>query len=161
MLPYGSFNSIITKNTEFMSCVDVNQNMLYQAILGAVPNSPFLKEAINICVNNIRQRKTEYGDLGVTGPKVMGMAVNICLKRTIHKNLNDIMDDKIVLLRWNSHKNPKYLEISNTIFACHKYTKLLKDEEVEEEIKYWIMLSGKEHYSVLFRNERVFKDKLL
>lgn len=160
MLVYNSFESIITKKTEFMSCIDVNKNMIYQAILGAVPQSPFMKEAIDLCVDIIANRKNNVGDLGITGPKVMGVAVNMVLKRTIHKDLLNIHDDRVTLLRWNSLKSPKYLEISNTIFACHKYTKLLTDKEVDEETKHWIILSGKQHYSILYKEDNIYKVKL-
>jgi mannosyltransferase OCH1-like enzyme len=160
MLPYLSFDSIVSKQTEFMSCVDVNQNMVYQAILGCAPQSAFMKQAIDLSIENIKKRKNNVGDLGITGPKVMGMAVNLVLKRTINKDLADINDPRMVLLRWDSFKNPKYLELSNTIFACHKYTKLLTDEEVDNELKYWIMLSGKQHYSVLYRENKVYKTEL-
>ena len=157
MLVYASFDTIIQKQTEFMSCVDVNQNMVYQAILGAIPNSKFLKIAIDLCVDNITKRKNDIGDLGITGPKVMGNAINKVLKRTINEDLTNLHNDKIVLLRWDSFKYPKYLELNNSIFACHKYTKLMTDEEANEETKYWIMLSGKEHYSVLYNHNRIYK----
>lgn len=161
MLVYSSFNSIIGKKTEFMSCVDVNQNMLYQAILGAVPNSVFMKEALDLCVDIISKKKNDVGDLGITGPKVMGMATNIVLKRTIHEDLTNVNDERITFLKWNSLRYPKYLELNNTIFACHKYTKLLTDDEVDEEIKSWIILSGKEHYSSLYNNNNIYKTTLL
>jgi mannosyltransferase OCH1-like enzyme len=160
MYPYLSFDSIITKSTEFMSCVDVSQNMLYQAILAAAPKSAYMKHAIDECLVNIRKRRLDVGDLAVTGPKVMGNALNQALKRNPGTDLTDIVDPRVVLLRWNSLKAPKYLQDGNTLFACHKYTKLLTDEEVQEETVLWLMLTGKEHYSGAYRNARVYKDPL-
>jgi mannosyltransferase OCH1-like enzyme len=161
MFPYTSFESVITDKTEFMTCIDVTPNMAYQAILGSVPKSPVLKYAIDKCVEHIEQDKKDTGDLGVTGPKVIGMAINHWLKRTVHENLNTITDPKVTLLHWNSTKSPKYVESDKEIFCCHKYTKLLTHEEVDEETRYWMMLTGKQHYSVCYRKGILYKYPLL
>ena len=143
-----------------MSCIDVTQNMLYQAILGVAPKSEYMKNAIDRCVENIRNRKMTSSDLAVTGPGVAGEALNKTLKRPLDKEFTDLKDDRVVLLQWNSIKAPKYLLNDKEIFCCHKYTKLLLDSEVDEETNYWLMLTGKEHYSILYRNNKVYKDKL-
>lgn len=160
MYPYMSFDSIITNQTEFMSCIDVSQNMLYQAILGVEPKSSCMRKAIDECVQNIRERSLSENDLSITGPRVMGNALNSFLKRPIDSDLGEVKDERLVLLEWNSKKAPKYLQDDKDIFCCHKYTKLLLDSEVDEETNYWLMLTGKEHYSVLYRNNKVFKDSL-
>lgn len=160
MYPYLSFDSIITNKTEFMSCIDVTTNMLYQAILGVAPKSEYMKNAIDRCVENIRNRKMANSDLSVTGPGVAGEALNKTLKRPLDKEFTDLKDERVVLLQWNSIKAPKYLLNDKEIFCCHKYTKLLLDSEVDEETNYWLMLTGKEHYSILYRNNKVYKDKL-
>lgn len=161
MYPYMSFDSIITKKTEFMSCVDVTQNMLYQAILGVEPKSSYMRNAIDECVKNIKARTFTDSDLAVTGPRVMGIALNQSLKKKLDDDFTNLKDDRIVLLHWNSLKVPKYLQDEkNNIFCCHKYTKLLLDSELDEENNYWLMLTGKEHYSVLFRSNKIFKDRL-
>jgi mannosyltransferase OCH1-like enzyme len=160
MYPYLSFDSIITKDTEFMSCIDITQNMLYQAILGVEPKSKYMRHAIDECVKNIRDRSIVESDLAVTGPRVMGIALNRALNRDIDQDFTNLNDKRIVLLQWNSLKAPKYLLDDKNIFCCHKYTKLLLDSELDEETNYWLMLTGKEHYSILFRNNKVFKDRL-
>lgn len=160
MYPYLSFDAIITKETEFMSCIDCTPNMLYQAILAVKPQSSYMQYAIDECVENIRKRRLRIGDLAITGPRVMGRALNKCLERPVEKDLTDIQDPRIVLLLWNSIKAPKYLMSGEDIFACHKYTKLLTDKEVTEETTQWLMLTGKEHYSSSFRHNRIYKDKL-
>lgn len=160
MYPYLAFEAIVTKETEFMSCIDCTPNMLYQAILGVAPKSSFMRYAIDESVENIRKRRGRIGDLAVTGPRVMGRALNKVLKRNVNRDLTDIEDRRIVLLRWNTTKAPKYLMNADEIFACHKYTKLLTDREVDEETTQWLMLTGKEHYSASYRNQRIFKDKL-
>jgi hypothetical protein len=160
MYPYMSFDSIITKKTEFMSCTDVTQNMLYQAILGVEPNSAYMRNAIDECVKNIRERRITESDLAITGPRVMGIALNKTLKRGEDEDFTNLKDERVVLLQWNSLKAPKYLQDDKNIFCCHKYTKLLLDSELEEENNYWMMLTGKEHYSVLFRNHKIYKDRL-
>jgi len=160
MYPYMSFDSIITNNTEFMSCVDVSQNMLYQAILGVEPKSQCMRNAIDECVKNIRERNLADNDLAVTGPRVMGIALNKFLKRSEESDLDTIKDERVVLLEWNSKKAPKYLQDNDNIFCCHKYTKLLLESEINEETDYWLMLTGKEHYSILYRNNKVYKDIL-
>lgn len=161
MFPYTSFDSIITKDTEFMTCIDVTPNMAYQAILGAVPNSPVLKYAIDKCVEIIKARRTNTGDLGVTGPKVIGMAINHWLKRTIHENLTTITDKRISLLEWNSERQPKYLQYNKEdMFCCHKYTKLLSNTEADEETALWVMLTGKPHYSIYYRKGLIYKPPL-
>lgn len=160
MYPFLSFDSIVTKETEFMSCIDGAPNELYQAILAAVPGSVYLQHAIDECVENIQKRRNRIGDLAITGPRVMGRALNKGLGRPLNKNLEDIVDTKLALLRWDSKKVPKYLMSQDEIFACHKYTKLLSDKEVQEETAFWLTLTGKEHYSVMYRNNRVYKDDL-
>lgn len=160
MYPYMSFDSIITNNTEFMSCVDVSQNMLYQAILGVEPKSQCMRNAIDECVKNIRERNLADSDLAVTGPRVMGIALNKFLKRPEESDLDTVKDERVVLLEWNSKKAPKYLQDNDNIFCCHKYTKLLLESEINEETDYWLMLTGKEHYSILYRNNKVYKDSL-
>jgi hypothetical protein len=160
MYPYMGFDSIITKNTEFVSCIDVTQNMLYQAILGAAPGNKAIRLAIDKCVQNIRERSVATSDLAVTGPGVMGSALNKSMGRPEEKDLTDIRDERVVLLQWNSLKAPKYLQDDKDIFCCHKYTKLLLDSEVHEETNYWLMLTGKEHYSILYRNHKLYKDSL-
>jgi mannosyltransferase OCH1-like enzyme len=161
MYPYASFDSIITNKTEFMTCIDVTPNMAYQAILGSVPKSPVLKYAIDKCVENIQNRRKNTGDLGVTGPKIIGMAINHWLKRTIHEHLTKIQDERISLLQWNSIRSPKYLQLGKDIFCCHKYTKLLSNEEVDDETRHWMMLTGKQHYSIYYRKGNVYKFPLL
>lgn len=160
MYPYMGFDSIITKDTEFLSCIDVTQNMLYQAILGVAPKSKAIRFAIDECVRNIRERSVADSDLAVTGPRVMGSALNKSLNRPIDQDLTDIKDNRVVLLQWNSLKAPKYLQDDKNIFCCHKYTKLLLDSELSEETNYWMMLTGKEHYSILYRNNKIYKDSL-
>jgi mannosyltransferase OCH1-like enzyme len=160
MYPYMSFDSIITNNTEFMSCVDISQNMLYQAILGVEPKSQCMRNAIDECVKNIRERNLADSDLAVTGPRVMGIALNKFLKRSEESDLDTVKDERVVLLEWNSKKAPKYLQDNDNIFCCHKYTKLLLESEINEETDYWLMLTGKEHYSILYRNNKVYKDSL-
>lgn len=160
MYPYLSFDSVITKETEFLSCVDCNPNMLYQAILGVAPKSELMQLAIDECVDNIKRRQNRIGDLAITGPRVMGRALNKWLKRPPQKDLDDVDDKRVLLLRWNSVKIPKYLMLQEEIFACHKYTKLFTDKEIESENSLWMILTGKEHYSVSYRDNRVYKDAL-
>jgi len=160
MYPYVSFDSVITKDTEFLSCVDCTPNMLYQAILAVAPKSDLMQLAIDECVDNIKRRQNRIGDLAITGPRVMGRALNKWLKRPAQKDLDDVDDPRVLLLRWNSVKIPKYLMLGEEIFACHKYTKLFTDKEIESENSLWMILTGKEHYSVSYRNNRVYKDTL-
>lgn len=161
MFPYLSFDSVISKSTEFLSCVDVSESMLYQAILGAAPKSKYMRYAIDECVLNIKKRILSNTDLGVTGPRVMGNALNRALKREPGSSLRDVMDPRVVLLQWNSLKAPKYLQDAQNIFACHKYTKLMTEAEVHKETTLWLMLTGKEHYSGAYQANRVYKEPLL
>jgi hypothetical protein len=160
MYPYLSFDSVITKDTEFMSCIDGTPNMLYQAILGVAPDSALMQYAIDECVDNIKRRQNRLGDLAITGPRVMGRALNKWLNRPLNKDLDDIDDKRVLLLRWNSVKIPKYLMLRDEMFACHKYTKLFTDKEIESETTLWLILTGKEHYSSSYRNNRIYKDTL-
>jgi hypothetical protein len=160
MYPYASFNSVITKEAEFMSCIDGTPNMLYQAILGALPQSSYMKNAIDECLDNIKRRQNRIGDLAITGPRAMGRALNKSLGFPLGQGFLKLDDKRIVLLRWNSTKIPKYIMNQNEIFACHKYTKLLSEREIQDETSLWLLLTGKEHYSVSYRNNRIYKDIL-
>lgn len=160
MYPYASFDTVVTKDAEFMSCIDITPNMLYQAILGVVPQSTYMRNAIDECLDNIKRRQNRIGDLAITGPRVMGRALNKSLGQPVTQDFLKLDDKRIVLLKWNSTKIPKYLMNQDDIFACHKYTKLLSEKEVQEETSLWMLLTGKEHYSVFYRNNRVYKDVL-
>ena len=160
MYPYASFDSVITRDTEFMSCIDGTPNMLYQAILGAIPQSVYMKGAVDECLDNIKRRLNRIGDLAITGPRVMGRALNKALKLPVGQDFLNLDDKRVVLLRWNSTKIPKYLMNQDEIFACHKYTKLLSEKEIQDETSLWLLLTGKEHYSVSYRNNRIYKDVL-
>jgi len=160
MYPYASFDSVITKETEFMSCIDGIPNMLYQAILGAIPASSYMQNAIDESLDNIKRRQNRIGDLAITGPRAMGRALNKTLGLPLGQDFLKLDDKRIVLLRWNSVKIPKYIMNQDEIFACHKYTKLLSEREVQGETSLWLILTGKEHYSVSYRNNRIYKDLL-
>lgn len=160
MYPYMSFDSIISDDTEFVTCIDLSKNMAYQAILGCAPGNKFIKSVINECIKNIKNRSNDNGCLNITGPGTLGIAINETLGRDKNRDLTDITDDTIHFLNWSSNKAPKYLETKTDIFSCHKYNKLLTDEEVQEENPYWLMLTGKDHYSVLYSKNKIYKHKL-
>lgn len=90
----------ILNGESLLLCKDKVYNyFLHNAIIGSIPNHPMIAKAIDVLINNVRNRY--YGDdpLFPTGPGAFGKAFNLYLKReedeTIHKG---IFDDNITIL---------------------------------------------------------------
>lgn len=74
---------------DFISVIDLPLASIYQAMIGAVPQHPFLKSSLYLCFENLQ--KQDYGEeiLDITGPTMMGKAVNMALGRNIHHSFQE------------------------------------------------------------------------
>ena len=82
-----SLNDVIPENIEFLSIKDRNRTnnefigYIYQAFICAKPKHPFLKQAIDMIVENANTGYYGYDDLSPTGPGLLGKAINLVLGR--------------------------------------------------------------------------------
>ncbi|API86487.1 glycosyltransferase family 32 protein [Francisella uliginis] len=87
IVPLQPLNNIITQDTEFLSIKDKHDKYyefngyIYQAFLCAKPKHPFFKQVIEMIVSN--SQKGYYGNdpLCLTGPGLLGKAINICCNK--------------------------------------------------------------------------------
>lgn len=76
-----SLHPYVPREMDFFSCMDLSHHAIYQAIIGSVPRHPFLKATLVLCFENIQSYSYAQGILDVTGPCMMGSAMNIVLQR--------------------------------------------------------------------------------
>ena len=80
-------NKVIFSDIEFLSIKDRNRTnnefagYIYQAFICTKPKHPFLKQVIDMIVENANKGYYGYDDLSPTGPGLLGRAINIVLKR--------------------------------------------------------------------------------
>ncbi len=83
----SALNEIIVEDIEFLSIKDKDRSKyefagyICQAFICAKPKHPFLKQAIDMIVENANKGYYGYDDLSPTGPGLLGRAINIVLKR--------------------------------------------------------------------------------
>lgn len=82
------FRNFLKDNRDFISVQDrsmcslSNMGCIYQAFIACKPKHPILKYALEMSFYNIISRKNEFLEqLSITGPIVMGNAVNLFLNR--------------------------------------------------------------------------------
>ncbi len=81
-------DSFIPKDTDFVSvkdrCPPTHPNGIYQAFIATIPLHDFLSCSLQLCLSNVQ---SIYYDkqtcLGITGPRMMGTAMNGALKRDV------------------------------------------------------------------------------
>jgi mannosyltransferase OCH1-like enzyme len=106
MLPLVPFDSIINEYDEFISVVD-NQTFyepeckVFQAFIACKPKHPILLNALQLSFSNISMRRCdELEVLNVTGPIVMGVAINLFLgKQNTHSKIKSGKYKKLKLLK--------------------------------------------------------------
>lgn len=82
-----SLNEVLSKDIEFASVKDKHKSdyefdgYIYQAFLCAKPRHPFFKKAIEMIVENSKNGFYGNDPLSITGPGLLGKAINICLER--------------------------------------------------------------------------------
>ena len=156
-----SLNKIIPHDVEFLSIKDRNllgnafNGYIYQAFICSKPKHPFLKKAINMICKNVQ--KGYYGPdcLHISGPALMGKAINSCLKRPslteIKTGLNIYQDFKFIL--WPCFD-------SNKIVLTDKNIEAIKVEYAGYR-KYLYKNSpiGKESYGSLWYQGKSYANK--
>ena len=156
-----SLNKIIHHDLEFLSIKDRNlpgnafNGYIYQAFICSKPKHPFLKKAINMICKNVQ--KGYYGPdcLHISGPALLGKAINCCLKRPsrteIKTGLNIYQDFKFIL--WPCFD-------SNKIVLTDKNIEAIKVEYARFR-KYLYKNSpvGKRHYNELWTQGKSYISK--
>lgn len=108
MKPVVPFREFVNGRASFISIADAKHFFtpscnVYQAFIACVPKHPIMKYSLEICFNNIVTRRQDmFENLSVTGPVVVGVAMNLYWKK--QKTHDDIYDGEydngdIILLR--------------------------------------------------------------
>lgn len=99
MVPLVPLSEIISEKDVFVSVVDrtcVNSVGIYQSFIATVPRHPILKYSLELAFYNIASRRNDiFNPLVITGPVVMGIALNLYWNRkdTNEKIIPGIYDD--------------------------------------------------------------------
>lgn len=112
MTPEVPFREILRDTDEFVSIVDMKQMFrpkcaIYQAFLACRPKHPIMLYSLQIAFHNIVTRRYEvFESLSVTGPVVVGIAMNLYWnKQKTHENIKPgEYPDGIRLFQMNSSK---------------------------------------------------------
>lgn len=115
MTPEVPFREIIRKDDQFVSIVDMKVLLrhpcaIYQAFIACRPKHPIMLTSLQLTFYNIVSRRHDidekYGNLGVTGPVVVGIAMNLYWNNVeTHKNIEPgEYKDGIRLFQMNSKK---------------------------------------------------------
>ena len=108
-------DEFLEDNIEFMTCIahtDISegQNNIFNSIIASVPKHPILLDTINRIVSNVENRYVPKNILALTGPNVMGQAVNKFLGRNEEDSLVDKegIIDNIKLLKFRKEDEYVY-----------------------------------------------------
>lgn len=84
LMSHQPLHTIVHDPLTFVSVIDRPLASIYQAMIAAIPHHAFLKSTLYLCFENLQ--KQDYGEetLDITGPTMMGKALNLALKRNIH-----------------------------------------------------------------------------
>jgi hypothetical protein len=95
MVPSLPFREILRDNDQFVSIVDRKfifkpKSDIYQAFIACRPKHPIMLMSLELAFYNIASRKHDlFDDLGITGPVVVGIALNLYWKN--RKTLGNII----------------------------------------------------------------------
>jgi mannosyltransferase OCH1-like enzyme len=128
-----NLDKLYNKDTIFTSAREPAHNNIWNAFIGVQPNSPIINVCLNISVSNVLHKITNIDVLSLTGPGVLGKALNISLNKTMNKshitgylifeNDNNMVlyqnntppnchmsaDNKIILIsKWKGYQSDKY-----------------------------------------------------
>ena len=139
-----SINDIISDDTEFLSIKDGNMKYsefngyIYQAFLCAKPKHIFFKNAIDMIVEN--SSTGEYGNdtLSITGPGLLGKAINKSLNRDLnsvilagnheHNSIKyEILPIQKKLLVINNNDTPFFITQYSNDYRVNQYSDINKD----------------------------------
>jgi mannosyltransferase OCH1-like enzyme len=109
---------IIPKDVDFVSARDYWPFGVYNCFMASTPKHPFLKKAIEESVKNIQNNYYGKTNLDITGPHLLGKAMNMVLGRKHEDHfklgMSDINGRKFLLLE----HIPKTREILNKDGVC-------------------------------------------
>ena len=100
-------DKLYNKNTIFTSAREPRHNHLWNAFIGIEKNNPITNMAINMSCLNVLKKIKNIDTLSLTGPGILGKALNISLGRNAHYNLEHgylmLNDDKNIVLYQNNN----------------------------------------------------------
>lgn len=154
MVGIDGFKTIIRPTDTFISPEDNGTGGIYNAFMCCTPRHPILWKAIELCVENIKNKDLTYDPLAITGPRLLRLAFNVIMKcepeanRTYNgKNSNDISGVKII-----EHVRFEICESGEVRDGPSKVL-LTKYPKYHEDRKWY---NSGDHYSKLWREKRVY-----
>lgn len=121
MLCYKSIQDVIPSDVDFVVSIDyaVNKKYLYNAFMMSRAGHPFLLKAIDMAVDIIKRGSYEQGMLCVTGPGLLGKAVNYYLeKKGFREGVYDYPEKYKEKLE-EDEANYKYMFLSHNAFLYY------------------------------------------
>lgn len=102
-------SKLIHMDDSFVSARDNPSDLsyIYQAFLAVEKNHPFLREAIDQCVDNIHNKSITKNSLSITGPGLLGKAINKVIQRPLDTKytigINSVGPHRFKLYSFNNH----------------------------------------------------------
>ena len=81
-----NLDRLYNKDTVFITAREPNYKHLWNAFIGVQKNSPIINLSINMATVNVLKRIRNIDTLSLTGPGVLGKALNITLNRSAFNN---------------------------------------------------------------------------
>jgi hypothetical protein len=117
-----------------------------------------MKRCIEICLHNIQERAYVPSPLAVTGPWVVGEAVNK-LYGDLKIGYNDTVDGTILVL---DRIHDKHI-VSHSIFLpetreTFMYTRPPQGFKLQSNADDMFLATGRQHYTPLWKSRKIYRD---
>jgi len=146
-VPYVPLSEILEENDHFCSPIDQSQFGLWQGFLCSSPRHEYLKQAIDDCARIVLTGGYN-GALGVSGPDLIGRAVNRSLGYYQNTPMASIPRDKINAPIFYATR--PYITNGDKILILNKYT-------MKNTVNTFEIITGKEYYGKSYYNKRIYK----
>lgn len=159
---------MIKPNDKFISCKDISvpswigkhfhlsPEGVFNAFICCTPGHPFMKKAIDMCINNIMKRSKTENVFAITGPNLLGQAINLVVGRQKHDS-HKVGDFQIngYQVKLHHHSLLHFLLLNKrAIFDCDNNRKKLT--EVYPGYSAERKKATGTYYFDLYKNNKVF-----
>ena len=169
-------NDIIPEDVEFLSVKDIDSSKrefkgyIYQAFICTKPKHPFLKNVIDMLVENVSVGEYGHDSLSPTGPGLLGKAINFILKK-------DLLSEHVVgENNFSGFRYHLWLNDDSSEFCKDKYGKFLihrtyanysverdkkNDGKLKKTYNYLWFFGGVFNHSKVLRSSPAYYDKYI
>ena len=109
-------DKLYNKNTIFTSAREPRHNYLWNAFIGIEKNNPITNMAIYMSCSNVLKKIKNIDTLSLTGPGILGKAVNISLNRGAYNNLEHgylVLNDNNNIVLYQNNNPPDWTMSAN------------------------------------------------